>query len=137
MQTTVAEAVKNGVSIGAHPSYPDLQGFGRRPMTMDAREVEALMAYQIGALMGVAATRGAKVTHVKPHGAINNKAAVDADLAAPSRPATKAVPKAWFFSPRAAPRLTGPDAKPTHPLPTGASHPPTSNNTATPGPPAP
>src|SRR5690606_40468260 len=80
MQTTVAEAVKNGVSIGAHPSYPDLQGFGRRPMAMSLREVESLMAYQIGALMGVAATCGAKVTHVKPHGAINNKAAVDADL---------------------------------------------------------
>lgn len=82
MQNTVAEAVKNGVSIGAHPSYPDLQGFGRRPMTMSNKEVEALIAYQVGALMGVAATRGAKVTHVKPHGAINNKAAVDADLAA-------------------------------------------------------
>lgn len=82
MQDTVAAAVKNGVSIGAHPSYPDLQGFGRRPMTISAREVEALMAYQIGALMGVAATRGARVTHVKPHGAINNKAATDAELAA-------------------------------------------------------
>src|SRR3546814_15361015 len=51
-------------------------------MTMSNREVEALMAYQIGALTGIAATRGGKVTHVKPHGAINNKAAVDADLAA-------------------------------------------------------
>lgn len=82
MQQTVDEAVKNGVSIGAHPSYPDLQGFGRRPMTMSNREVESLIAYQVGALIGVAATRGGKVTHVKPHGAINNKAAVDADLAA-------------------------------------------------------
>src|SRR3546814_6485544 len=63
MQNTVDEAVKNGVSIGAHPSYPDLQGFGRRPMTMSNREVEALMAYQIGALIGIAATRGGKVTH--------------------------------------------------------------------------
>lgn len=82
MQQTVGEAVKNGVSIGAHPSYPDLQGFGRRPMTMSNKEVESLIAYQVGALMGVAATRGGKVTHVKPHGAINNKAAVDAELAA-------------------------------------------------------
>ncbi|MFN4165441.1 MAG: LamB/YcsF family protein [Ferrovibrio sp.] len=81
MQDTVAEAVKNGVSIGAHPSYPDLQGFGRRPMTMNNKEVEALIAYQVGALMGVAATKGGKVTHVKPHGAINNKAATDMDLA--------------------------------------------------------
>ena len=97
MQTTVAEAVKNGVSIGAHPSYPDLQGFGRRPMTMDAREVEALMAYQIGALMGVAATKGAKVTHVKPHGAINNKAAVDADLAAAIARGIKGVSKDLIF----------------------------------------
>ncbi|HEX6959297.1 MAG TPA: 5-oxoprolinase subunit PxpA [Ferrovibrio sp.] len=82
MQNTVAEAIKNGVSIGAHPSYPDLQGFGRRPMTMSNKEVEALMAYQIGALIGVAATKGGTVTHVKPHGAINNKAATDKDLAA-------------------------------------------------------
>lgn len=81
MQDTVAEAVKNGVSIGAHPSYPDLQGFGRRPMTMNNAEVEALIAYQVGALMGVAATKGGRVTHVKPHGAINNKAATDMDLA--------------------------------------------------------
>lgn len=97
MQTTVAEAVKNGVSIGAHPSYPDLQGFGRRPMTMDAREVEALMAYQIGALMGVAATGGAKVTHVKPHGAINNKAATDADLAAAIARGIRGVSKDLIF----------------------------------------
>lgn len=97
MQTTVAEAVKNGVSIGAHPSYPDLQGFGRRPMTMDAREVEALMAYQIGALMGVAATKGATVTHVKPHGAINNKAAVDADLAAAIARGIRGVSKDLIF----------------------------------------
>lgn len=97
MQTTVAEAVKNGVSIGAHPSYPDLQGFGRRPMTMSAREVESLMAYQIGALMGVAATRGARVTHVKPHGAINNQAAVDADLAAAIARGIKGVSKDLIF----------------------------------------
>lgn len=97
MQTTVAEAVKNGVSIGAHPSYPDLQGFGRRPMTMDAREVEALMAYQIGALMGVAATKGAKVTHVKPHGAINNRAAVDVDLAIAIARGIKGVSKDLIF----------------------------------------
>lgn len=97
MQTTIAEAVKNGVSVGAHPSYPDLQGFGRRPMTMSAKEVEALMAYQIGALMGVAATRGAKVTHVKPHGAINNKAAVDADLAAAIARGIKGVSKDLIF----------------------------------------
>lgn len=97
MQATVDEAVKNGVSIGAHPSYPDLQGFGRRPMTMNAREVEALMAYQIGALMGVAATRGATVTHVKPHGAINNKAATDADLAAAIARGIKGVSKDLIF----------------------------------------
>ncbi|HLT76838.1 MAG TPA: 5-oxoprolinase subunit PxpA [Ferrovibrio sp.] len=97
MQTTVAEAVKNGVSIGAHPSYPDLQGFGRRPMAMSLREVESLMAYQIGALMGVAATCGAKVTHVKPHGAINNKAAVDADLAAAIARGIKGVSKDLIF----------------------------------------
>ncbi|WP_428248667.1 LamB/YcsF family protein [Ferrovibrio sp.] len=81
MRNTVLEAKKNNVSIGAHPSYPDIQGFGRRAMNITGVEAEALMAYQIGALQGIAALAGHKVTHVKPHGAINNKACVDRALA--------------------------------------------------------
>ncbi len=81
MAHTVAKAVERGVSLGAHPSYPDLQGFGRRPMRLSAAEVESMVAYQIGALMGIAAGRGGRVTHVKAHGALNNQAAVDDDAA--------------------------------------------------------
>ena len=81
MQDTLALCKENGVSVGAHPSYPDLQGFGRRPMRLPLKDVEALIAYQIGALMGMAARVGIEVTHVKPHGAINNQACEDRDLA--------------------------------------------------------
>jgi len=81
MTRTVRNALAKGVSLGAHPSYPDLQGFGRRPLRMSAAEVEAMVAYQIGALMGIAASCGGTVTHVKPHGALNNMAAVDDSLA--------------------------------------------------------
>lgn len=81
MTRTARSAVAKGVSLGAHPSYPDLQGFGRRPLRMSAAEVEAMVAYQIGALMGVAAGCGGTVTHVKAHGALNNMAAVDENLA--------------------------------------------------------
>ena len=81
MQDTVRLAIANGVSIGAHPSYPDLQGFGRRVMQMSARDLEATLLYQIGALQAVAAAEGGAVTHVKPHGALNNVACVDDDVA--------------------------------------------------------
>jgi len=81
MRRTVRACMANGVSIGAHPGYHDLQGFGRRPMRLSATEVENLVAYQIGALAAVAALEGGRVTHVKPHGALNNQACVDAALA--------------------------------------------------------
>ncbi|MCS6892453.1 MAG: 5-oxoprolinase subunit PxpA [Rhodovarius sp.] len=81
MAETVALAARHGVSIGAHPGFPDLQGFGRRPMRLSAREIEAIIAYQVGALMGVAALHGARVTHVKTHGALHNMAVVDEEMA--------------------------------------------------------
>ncbi len=82
MQTTVRNAIKNNVSLGAHPSFPDLQGFGRRAMDLSDQDVYAGMLYQIGALMGVAQAQGVAVTHVKPHGALNNMACEDAQLSA-------------------------------------------------------
>lgn len=81
MRQTVRLAAAHGVSIGAHPSFPDLQGFGRRPMALSASEVENMVAYQIGALIGIAACEGATVTHVKPHGALSNLSAEDPVLA--------------------------------------------------------
>lgn len=77
MLKTSSLARKNGVSIGAHPSFPDLQGFGRRRMDIPAAELEAMLIYQIGALQAIAQTQGIPVTHVKPHGALNNIACAD------------------------------------------------------------
>ena len=97
MTRTVKAALAKGVGIGAHPSYPDLQGFGRRPMTLSLAEIEAIMAYQIGALAGIAAANGGRVSHVKPHGALNNLAAVDAAVARAVARAIKAVDPALIF----------------------------------------
>lgn len=81
MRNTVRTALAAGVGLGAHPAYPDLQGFGRRPMRMAPAELEAALIYQIGALAGMAAAEGGRLTHVKPHGALNNQACEDATLA--------------------------------------------------------
>lgn len=81
MRRTVERAVRHGVAIGAHPSYPDLQGFGRRAMALTPREVEAWTLAQIGALFGIARAAGATMQHVKPHGALYNAAADDPQLA--------------------------------------------------------
>jgi UPF0271 protein len=81
MRRTVATAQQQGVSIGAHPSFPDLQGFGRRRIDMAPAEVEAMVVYQVGALQAIAAAEGHRVTHVKPHGALNNLACADLELA--------------------------------------------------------
>ena len=81
MRRTVGLAVAGGVAVGAHPGFPDLVGFGRREIRMGAREVEDIVAYQIGALAGVAATHEARLHHVKPHGALYHMAARDRDLA--------------------------------------------------------
>ena len=81
MTTTAALAAKQGVSIGAHPGYPDLQGFGRRRMDIPLPELEAMLIYQIGALDACARTQGMRVTHVKPHGALSNVACADRKIA--------------------------------------------------------
>jgi UPF0271 protein len=81
MAHTVKLAKAHGVAIGAHPGYPDLQGFGRRPFRMSRDEVVAMLLYQLGALWGVARHFGAELHHVKPHGALYNSAAVDRELA--------------------------------------------------------
>ncbi|QKJ29188.1 LamB/YcsF family protein [Mucilaginibacter mali] len=80
MQRTVALALKHGVAIGAHPGLPDLQGFGRRNMAINACEAYQLTLYQVGALYGFVKAAGAKLHHVKPHGALYNMAAKDAGL---------------------------------------------------------
>src|SRR6201993_1683962 len=81
MQRLVTDAAAQGVSIGARPGFNDLGGFGGRPIDMNPRELEYMIAYQIGALQAMACYAGAKVTHLKPHGALNNMAAEDFELA--------------------------------------------------------
>lgn len=82
MRSTVALAKETGTSVGAHPGYPDLQGFGRRDMNLSPDEAYAYITYQIGALQAFCAAQGTRVAHVKPHGQLYNRAAVDAELAA-------------------------------------------------------
>lgn len=81
MRETVSRAAARRVVIGAHPSYPDLQGFGRRDMSATPEEVEAFVVYQIGALAAFCGAHGARLRYVKPHGALYNRAARDGALA--------------------------------------------------------
>ena len=81
MQNTVAAAIKKGVSIGAHPGLPDLQGFGRREMQISAKEAYQMVLYQVGALNGFVKAAGGRLNHVKAHGALYNMAASEAVLA--------------------------------------------------------
>ena len=70
-------AKQEGVSVGVHPGFNDLWGFGRRRIQMKPSDLEYMVAYQIGALQAMASYAGLKVTHLKPHGALNNMAAED------------------------------------------------------------
>ncbi|CAB1239597.1 oxoprolinase subunit A [Ruminococcaceae bacterium BL-6] len=81
MEHTVRLAKQNGVSVGAHPGFPDLLGFGRRKMDVKPEEAKAYMKYQIGALNAFCVSNGVKLVHVKPHGALYNMAGKDEKLA--------------------------------------------------------
>lgn len=77
MRETVRLAMRHGVRVGAHPGYPDLRGFGRRPMQLSPAEARDYLLYQIGALSAFAKAEGVRLQHVKPHGALYNAAAKD------------------------------------------------------------
>ena len=81
MRDTVRAAKLRGVTIGAHPSYPDVPGFGRRELGLPAKEISRHVAYQIRALREVCGAESAKLSYVKPHGALYNRAARDRDAA--------------------------------------------------------
>lgn len=81
MRKTVKLAADAGVAVGAHPGYPDLQGFGRRDMALSPDEAYAYLLYQVGALQAFCHAQGVRVHHVKPHGQLYNRAAVDPALA--------------------------------------------------------
>lgn len=81
MEQTVAKAIENNTAIGAHPGLPDLLGFGRRAMQISPAEAKAYVIYQVSALMGFVKAKGARMQHVKPHGALYNMAASDYAIA--------------------------------------------------------
>jgi UPF0271 protein len=91
MFRTMTLARERGVTVGAHPSYPDLAGFGRRRMPATPAEVERFVAAQVGALIAVGALAGHAVHYVKPHGALANVAAVEPEVADAIARAVRAV----------------------------------------------
>ncbi|MGH6793897.1 MAG: LamB/YcsF family protein [Methylocella sp.] len=105
MAQTFKAAKANGVAIGAHPGFPDLWGFGRRRLPHTPGEIERLIAYQIGAAGALAAYAGARLTHVKIHGALSNIAAADELVAQAITRAIKAVDRGLAFLVPAATKL--------------------------------
>ncbi len=97
IRKTVETAINKGVKIGAHPSFPDLQGFGRREMKLSAGEIFDIVLYQVAALKGVCEAFGAKLNHVKPHGALYNTAAKNAEISASIAEAVKKIDAELIF----------------------------------------
>ncbi|MCE4536920.1 5-oxoprolinase subunit PxpA [Pelomonas sp. P7] len=91
MQATIEAALAHGVALGAHPSFPDRANFGRSPMQLEPAEVRADLIYQIGALEALARAAGARLHHVKPHGALYSQSARDPGLADAIADAVRAV----------------------------------------------
>jgi UPF0271 protein len=91
MRETVQMALQKGVAVGAHPSFPDLQGFGRREMRLSEQEIFDVVLYQVSALKGICEALGAKLRHVKPHGALYNQAAKSSKIARAIAEAVKAI----------------------------------------------
>lgn len=97
MRRTLEMAKAKGVSVGAHPGFNDLWGFGRRHIAQPPEEVEQMLIYQIGAMLGIAKAVGVEVTHYKVHGALSNMAARDDALAMAVARAVKAVAPDLLF----------------------------------------
>ena len=81
MRKTVELAKKNKVKVGAHPSFPDLQGFGRREMKMPRQDIKSMIMYQVGALKSFLDEQGMPLNHIKPHGSLYVMAAKDDNMA--------------------------------------------------------
>ena len=82
IESTIDQALEHGLRIGAHPSYPDLQGFGRRKMFVPHVELTSMIKYQVSALKGLVESKGGVLSYVKPHGALYNSIAQDQEEAA-------------------------------------------------------
>lgn len=100
LRRTIRMARDLGVAVGAHPSFPDLAGFGRREMTLSSEDAEDMVLYQLAAVSGIARAEGSAMMHVKPHGALYNMAARDRQLAESiARAAYAADPELAIFAP--------------------------------------
>lgn len=99
IRRTIRAAVAAGVAVGAHPGFPDLQGFGRRAMHIAPADLAAMLIYQIGAVAALAASEGARLRHVKAHGALYNMAVADAALAGAIAEAAAAFEGLWLYAP--------------------------------------
>ena len=97
LRQTMRLAVAHGVAVGAHPGLPDLVGFGRREMQVSPSDVENMVLYQVAAAAGVAAASGARLQHVKAHGALYNMAVRDRGLAQAIARATAAIDRALIL----------------------------------------
>lgn len=97
MHRTLELAREHGVSVGAHPGFNDLWGFGRRQIRMDPGEIEKMLIYQVGAIQAMARAVGTSVTHYKIHGALGNMACVEPDLAMAAARAVRAVAPELLF----------------------------------------
>ncbi|HEX8567862.1 MAG TPA: 5-oxoprolinase subunit PxpA [Pyrinomonadaceae bacterium] len=97
IRKTIEIALEKRIAIGAHPSFPDLQGFGRRPMQLSAQEVFDTVLYQVAAVYQMTAALGGELHHVKPHGALYNEAAKKPELAEAIARAVKAIDENLIF----------------------------------------
>lgn len=97
IRKTVEKAAEKNLAVGAHPSFPDLQGFGRREMKISVAEIFDIVLYQVSAVKGICEAFGAKLRHVKPHGALYNQAAKDEKIAKAIAEAVKMIDKNLIF----------------------------------------
>ena len=97
IRRTLADAIERGVAIGAHPSYRDYEGFGRRALDVGRAELQADLEYQLGGLIALASSAGGRVTYVKPHGALYNTIAHDEASARTMVAAVRAIDPSLMF----------------------------------------
>jgi 5-oxoprolinase (ATP-hydrolysing) subunit A len=97
MAATFTLAAQRSVAVGAHPGYPDLWGFGRRRMPYSPKEIERLVAYQVGAAQALAAYSGHRVTYVKAHGALGNLSETNTEVARAIARAVRAVDRTLIY----------------------------------------
>jgi len=100
MEQTIQLALRHNIQLGAHPSYPDRQGFGRRPMDIPMKDLSAMIKYQVAAMKGVTQSLGGQIHHVKVHGALYNRASVHEETAmAVARAVLDLDPTIYLYAP--------------------------------------